>query len=94
MTKKPTKPKPKLSIIRGGREPPSAHSVEGVLQAALESHHKQPYSDIYIVAIKPHTGPHELRADIMHHSRDAVRMLGVLHWALERFVGRYLPPLR
>lgn len=86
--------KPRLSVIRGGKVPPSANSVEGVLQAALESHHKQPYSDIYIVAVKPRAEPHVLHADLMHHSRDRVRLLGVLHWALQRFMGLYFPPTR
>lgn len=93
MTKKPTPPKkPRLSIIRGGKVSPSAHSVEGVLQAALENHHQRPYSDLFVVGVRYNGQAHVIDADIMHHSRDRVRLLGILHWAVDRFLARYLSP--
>jgi hypothetical protein len=88
--KKPAKLK--LAVIQGGKVPPSSNSVAGVLQTALEKHSQQPYTDIFIVGVRSNAMPHVLNCDLMHHSKDRVRLLGVLTWAVERFMTLYLPP--
>lgn len=91
MKKKTTKTK--LAVIQGGKVPPSVHSVEGILQAVLEKHEQRRYAEIFVVGVRPGQS-HVMDVDIIHHSRDRVRMLGVLTWAIERFRALYLPPVR
>ena len=83
---------PKLAVLQGGKPPPSVHSVDGILQAVIEKHKTRRYTEIYIVAVRP-SASHVMDVDIIHHSKDRVRLFGVINWALDRFRALYLPPV-
>lgn len=88
MTK--SKKKPALVVHLGGAEPPSTNSVEGALRAALAQHKEVPFAEVFVLGV--HSGrAHTIGASFFHYSRDRVRMLGALHWAIAHFTRKYFP---
>lgn len=87
-----SKPKrrPALVVHLGGAEPPSTNSVGGALRAALAQHKDSPFADVFVMGM--HSGRvHTIGASFFHYSRDRVRLLGALHWALGHFARKYFP---
>jgi len=84
------KKKPALVVHLGGAEPPSTNSVEGALRAALDEHKKHPFAEVFVLGM-PQAKSHTVVASFFHYSRDRVRLLGMLHWAVQHFTRKYFP---